>query len=104
MSVIKKVSQDKVPRGRGVNPFSEPVTKIAEKLVGAPGEWWIIGTGDHESRSRLNNAAALLAHGKYKALQDYYALGHFETRVSGAKTAPHADQFPVAVYGRFVPR
>lgn len=96
------VPTEEVPRGRGSNPFNEPPTVIAERLYADPGRWFLIGTGDASSRSRLNNAAALLSGSKYKPLAPYYTEGKFETRVSGAKNAPHADQYAIAVYARFV--
>ena len=96
------VPTEEVPRGRGTNPFSEPVTVIADRLYKSPGEWFIIGAGDIKSRSRLNNAAALLSGSKYKSLTAYYEHGKFETRVSGAKDSPHVEQFAVAVYARYV--
>lgn len=96
------VPADAVPRGRGTNAFSEPVTEVAAKLADNPGVWFLIGKGDKEARSRLNNAAALLSGSKYKSLTPYYKDGRFVTRVSGAKDAPHAAEFAVGVYAKYV--
>ena len=99
---LKKVDAGEVPRGRGVNPFTESVPAIAARLSSAPGEWFLIGHGEQSMRSRLSNAAALLSGSKYKSISDYYDGGRFETRVSGAKDAPHADKYDIAVYARYL--
>ena len=101
-----KVPSEQVPRGRGTNPFLLSVAETAAELEAEPGVWKIIGTGETDKdRSRLNNAAALLSGGRYRerALVEAYERGRFETRVSAAKNAPHADKFRVAVYARFIP-
>jgi len=98
------VPADSVPRGRGRNPFREPVPAIAERLRESPGTWFLIGTGGKNSRSRLNNAAALLSGGKYKSIPEYYEQGRFETRVSGAKDAPHAKEYAIGVFARWIPK
>ena len=93
-----------VHKGRGTNPLNAPVLDIAEKLAANPGKWFLIGSGDQKKRSRLSNAAALLSGGRYKQLKEFYAKGEFEARVSGAKNAPHKDDFEVGVFACFVPK
>lgn len=99
---IVEAPEDTVPRGRGTNPLNAPVEEIAEKLAKSPGTWFLVGSGEASKRSRLSNAAALLSGGRYKRLRDYYERGRFEARVSGAKNAPHRDQYEVAVFARFL--
>lgn len=101
---IVKAPETLVPRGRGSNPFNAPVTEIAKKLAGTPNTWFLIGSGDRSKRSRLSNAAALLQNGKYRKLQEYYEQGDFHVRVSGAKNAPHRDEYEVGVFAQFVPK
>lgn len=98
-----EVPVEMVPRGRGSNPFIKPVQEIADELTSKPGVWFIIGKGSDNDRSRLNNAAAMLSGSKYKKLKQYVGIGRFETKVSGARNAPHRKDFDVAVYARFVP-
>lgn len=98
-----EVPVEMVPRGRGSNPFIKSVEDTAIDLIAKPYVWHIIGSGSDADRSRLNNAAASLSGGKYKALAQYANLGRFETRVSGAKNAPHRAKFDIGVYARFIP-
>ena len=93
-----------IPKGRGTNPLNASVLEIAEKLVAHPEKWFLIGSGEQKKRSRLSNAAALLSGGRYKQLKEFYAKGEFEARVSGAKNAPHKDDFEVGVFACFVPK
>lgn len=102
MVALKKVKAEDVPRGRGSNPFLKSVPEIAAELASEPGAWRVIGSGPKEMRGRLSNAAALLSGGKYKTITEYYDGGRFETRVSGAKDAPHADLYDIAVFARYV--
>lgn len=98
------VDAEKVPSGRSRNPFNEPIKDIATKLMAAPGQWFIIGTSSYDERSKLNNAASLLRNSRYRTLREAYLSGMFETRVSGAKDAPHSEEFEVAAYARFIPK
>lgn len=100
---IEPVPQEQVPAARNRTPFRKPVADIAKELMASPGEWFIIGDSTHAKRSRLNNAASLLANGRYRALREACSRGRFETRVSGSRHAPHAAQHDVVVFARYLP-